>query len=397
MAATLEERIKSYNAGRYAPLLKMKYEALAESPFRFFRGTDHLFYEDLYHAEPWKDRTRVWVCGDLHLENFGSYRAANNQVYFDINDFDEAALAPATWELVRFLVSIHAASDYWSITPKQASALCNTFLTHYVRCILHGKAYAIEKETTSPMIRTFFDQVEKRTDKQLLLKRISLDPPGIRKDNDKALDADKKERKHIEALFSGYLGKKIPGAAIHDLAVRISGTGSLGLRRFIILAQQGKGRELFLFDLKYAQPSSLAKYSPNKQPSWKYEAERIVTIQKLMPYAVPKYLDAIRDGKVSFVFRQLQPSADKFDQRLCKGKLSLMEILMREMAAAVASAQIRSSSRYGSGTVDDLIGLAEKAGWRKKLIDYAERYHRQLLKDFELYCRLYKKGAFVVK
>ena len=397
MAASLEERIISYNAGRYAPLLRLKYQALAESPFRFFRGTDHLFYEDLAHDDPWKDRTKTWCCGDLHLENFGSYRASNGQVYFDINDFDEAALAPATWEVVRFLVSVHAAGDYWNITPKQVSALCQAFLNHYVQCIAHGKAYAIEKETTSPLIRTFFEQVEKRTDQELLLKRTVPKPLGIRMDGTKTLEADKKERNHVEELFRGYLKKKLPGVDIHDVAIRIAGTGSLGLRRFIILAQQSKGKEMFLFDLKHAQGSVLADHSPCKQPHWKSEAERIVTIQRLMPYAIPRYLDAVPDGKDSFIFRQLQPSADKFDQSLCKGKLSQMEVLMREMATSVASAQIRSSARFGSGTVDDLIDLVDKENWRSKLVAYAEDYHRRLLDDHARFCKLYQKGAFDVK
>ncbi len=45
------------------------------------------------------------------MENFGSYKGDNRQVYFDINDFDEGALAPASWDLVRLLASIQCGAD----------------------------------------------------------------------------------------------------------------------------------------------------------------------------------------------------------------------------------------------------------------------------------------------
>ena len=396
MAKTLVERIITYNKGRYPQLLALKYQALAESPFRFFRGTDHIFFEDYAKKAPVKDKTRVWACGDLHIENFGSYRAANKQVYFDINDFDEAALAPASWEIARFLVSIHAASSYWEISPSQAAGLCSVFLDHYRHMIMDGKAYAIEKETTSPLIRIFFAQVENRSDKDLLMKRILLKPMTIRTDNQKALEAKKKERNNISSLFHQYADKKYPGIGIHDLALRISGTGSLGLRRYIILAEKGVNQEKFLFDLKQARPSSMALYSPLSQPPWKSEADRIVTIQKLMPYAIPPFLDALQDGKKSYILRQLQSSADKFDIRLCKGKLGHMAVLMQEMASALASAQIRSASRYGSCSVDELIAFASRGGWKNKLMAFASEYNKQMTRDFNLYKKLYAKGAFKI-
>jgi|SRR6185437_7329905 len=76
---------------------------MRENLFRFIRGTAHLFYEDLAGAANFPGGPVSWIRGDLHLENFGSFRADNNQVYFDLNDFDEAILAPISWEIVRLL------------------------------------------------------------------------------------------------------------------------------------------------------------------------------------------------------------------------------------------------------------------------------------------------------
>ncbi|WP_419700597.1 DUF2252 family protein [Mucilaginibacter sp. NFX135] len=43
---TIIERIKKFNAPLLPDKVQLKYKAMTESPFRFFRGTCHLFYED---------------------------------------------------------------------------------------------------------------------------------------------------------------------------------------------------------------------------------------------------------------------------------------------------------------------------------------------------------------
>ena len=94
------------NAGRDPERLAMKYAKMAQSPFIFLRGACHLFYDHLPDSPLFGDAPLAWCCGDLHFENFGSYKGDNRLVYFDINDYDEAALAPVTWYLIRLLTSI---------------------------------------------------------------------------------------------------------------------------------------------------------------------------------------------------------------------------------------------------------------------------------------------------
>ena len=102
----LAERLKVFNSNRLKEMLKFKYDAMSENIFRFYRGTCHLFYEDLSKAKNIPASPATWICGDLHIENFGSYKADNKLVYFDLNDFDEAIRAPALWEVIRLITSI---------------------------------------------------------------------------------------------------------------------------------------------------------------------------------------------------------------------------------------------------------------------------------------------------
>ncbi|MBV6325219.1 DUF2252 family protein [Duganella violaceipulchra] len=98
--------LQTHNQDRDPQLLRRKYRKMAQSAFLFLRGADHLFYDALPDQPLFRDAPLAWSCGDLHVENFGSYKGDNRQVYFDINDFDEGALAPASWDLARLLASI---------------------------------------------------------------------------------------------------------------------------------------------------------------------------------------------------------------------------------------------------------------------------------------------------
>lgn len=89
----------------------------------------------------------TWVCGDLHLENFGSYKGDNRLVYFDLNDFDEAALAPANRELIRMVASLLSGADTLAIRQSEARALCLSFLDAYAASLAAGKAYWIQSDT----------------------------------------------------------------------------------------------------------------------------------------------------------------------------------------------------------------------------------------------------------
>src|SRR6202166_307112 len=101
---------------------------MSQNAFRFFRGTCHLFYEDLSKQNPLYQYPLTWICGDLHLENFGSYKGDNRLVYFDLNDFDEALLAPATWELARIITSIFVGFETLGIRLSESVHMSKLFL-----------------------------------------------------------------------------------------------------------------------------------------------------------------------------------------------------------------------------------------------------------------------------
>ena len=92
---------------------RAKFRKMAQDPFAFYRGSACLFYADI--AGPYatwtsagcrRRRARIWIQGDLHAENFGTYLDAGGRLVFDVNDFDEAYLGHWTWDLRRFVASL---------------------------------------------------------------------------------------------------------------------------------------------------------------------------------------------------------------------------------------------------------------------------------------------------
>src|SRR6201986_1710083 len=167
----LIERLKRFNEGLLPEKVELKYESMSENAFRFFRGHCHLFYEDLAAAEPLPLSPLAWICGDLHIENFGSYKGDNKLVYFDLNDFDEALLAPASYETVRMVTSIFIALDNLGFAPEKALKMAQLFMKTYSATLAKGKAISIEPRTAKGIVCDFLTSATNSTYRDLLKKR----------------------------------------------------------------------------------------------------------------------------------------------------------------------------------------------------------------------------------
>jgi uncharacterized protein (DUF2252 family) len=171
---SLFKRIVASNSGLLGDMVQLKYQAMSESAFRFFRGTCELFYEDFHTWKQMPSSPLSWICGDLHVENFGSYKSDDGQVYFDLNDFDEALLAPVIWELTRMLTSIFLCFDFLEIEELKAMNMVQVFLKNYAGVLIRGKALAIEPRVAKGIILSFLNSVTLRKQSRLLEKRTEV-------------------------------------------------------------------------------------------------------------------------------------------------------------------------------------------------------------------------------
>jgi uncharacterized protein (DUF2252 family) len=113
---------------------KRKFRKMAVEPFAFYRGGAHLFYADVAELDdPWADeRTRrVWIQGDLHAENYGTYIDSAGVLVFDVNDFDEAYLGHFTWDLRRMAASLALLGFAKALSDDTVHEMVRTYATAY--------------------------------------------------------------------------------------------------------------------------------------------------------------------------------------------------------------------------------------------------------------------------
>lgn len=398
----LVERLQVFNQGRDPRLLALKYQTMRTDMFAFFRGTCHLFYEDWPANSSLNEAPPVWNCGDFHLDNLGSYKADNRLVYFNINDFDEAALAPCTWDMARLLTCLLISSHLQGLTRADALTLCNTFLENYTRTLLKNHVRTLEEEEVTGFVRDLRLQVKNRNRKAFLDARTVFDGQKrtLRTDGKHFTPAAESERTEATAAVDRWATKEPdPGFfKVLDVAHRIAGVGSLGVKRYVLLVQ-GKGSpdQNYLLDLKQELPSCLELFLRLPQPEWANQAERVVSIQQWTQVMPPALLAAVELGGTGYVLRELQPGEDKVQVERLAAKLERWEEVVRVIAKVLAWDQLHSGGHHGSATAPTLNDFAQTTDWRAALLDYAQYYADQVEKDYHTFCSAFDDGSFSSK
>ncbi len=393
------ERLRAFNQNRGPQLVQLKYQAMRADAFAFYRGTCHLFYQDWPAQSPLNATPLVWICGDLHWQNLGSYKGDNRLVYFNVNDFDEAVLAPCAWDLARLLVSFLIGADILHCKDAQMLKLCNYFLSVYRDELEKGHVRSIEAEKTTGIVRDLLFQVKKRDRKDFLDSRTKLTEEGrqLVVDGKHALAASKAERKHVTDVVEQWGSRQLNAGfyKVLDVTKRIAGIGSLGVERYIVLVEgSGSPDQNYLLDLKAALPSSLQPYLVSPQPCWNNDAERSVTIQRWQQGVPPALLAAVELNRVWYVLRELQPVEDKVNVTMLNGKFASLEKLVKAMAKVVAWDQLRAAGRQGVANAYDLSKFAHVKQWEDELLTYARSYTKQVRQDFDEFRDAYDSGAF---
>jgi uncharacterized protein (DUF2252 family) len=180
---------------------------------------------------------------------------------------------------------------------------------------------------------------------------------------------------------------------VHDIAFRVTGTGSLGLKRYAVLIEgRGSPDENFILDVKEERASALEPYLSIPQPKWADNAVRIASIQKLFLDTAPAMLATAQEENAVYVIKELQPTEDHINLEKLAGKLYTIQDLITSMAKLLAWGELRSAGRSGSASADALTIFGEKSLLKTELLDYAQSYAQRARADFEEFASAYKAG-----
>ena len=108
--------------------LKKKHKRMRKSAFDFLRATYFRWAESIESLCPdLRDAPVVLSVGDMHVENFGTWRDGDGRLVWGINDFDEAAAMPYVWDLVRLAVSADLAPPRRLTAARATQALLSGY------------------------------------------------------------------------------------------------------------------------------------------------------------------------------------------------------------------------------------------------------------------------------
>jgi hypothetical protein len=228
-----------------APDLRLKHEHMAESLFSFLRATFYRWVQLWPEICPELDRApRLLAVGDLHVENFGTWRDSDGRLIWGINDFDEVSLFPYTLDLVRLATSALLATqeEHLTMRPKDA-----------VGAILEGYKKGLEQGGRPFVLGEDHGWLRQIAESELR------DPVRFWQKMDQLPTVKKKipgsAREAIERMLPQ------PGLK-YRLAKRVAGLGSLGYMRFVAIAEWRGGR--VAREAKALVPSAMHWQSPKR-------------------------------------------------------------------------------------------------------------------------------------
>lgn len=336
VAAYLAER----DAGRLPHLLPIGHGRMVADPFAFFRGSAGLMAHDLAR-EP-VTGLAAQLCGDAHAANFGLYGTHDGRIVMDLNDFDETVVGPWEWDVKRLATSLVLAARVGELVGDgPAREAAHDAARSYRETVAHlaslpfvdawaalGDESAIDEADADELFDDFRKAAKKarRNTSEKVAGKITSrevdgdwhfrpDPPlltALPQDEEDAVMAGLAEyattlRRSWQQLLARFRSC--------DVAMRVVGTGSVGLRSYVVL-MQGNGQEALVLQAKEATPSALAPFVPGGPPRVKHEGKRVVLGARLAQSVSDQLMGwTTIDGR-PFVVRQFRNRKGSIDPTL---------------------------------------------------------------------------------
>ena len=315
---------------------RQKFRKMAAGPFAFYRGSACLFYADVEGEDDrWADeRTgRVWIQGDLHAENFGTYMDGDGVFVFDVNDFDEAYLGHFTWDIKRMVASVALLAWMKAISDRDIAGLIETYVRAYVEQVRYfvrsdrDHEYSLRLETTSGEVKEILLETRLNTRVDLLERTTLIDGsferkfrrgPGVR-------DLDDAERAEVQAAYESYL-ETIPDAKryrsltyqVKDIVGRKGfGIGSAGLPAYNILVEgptQALENDVVL-SMKQGNVAAPSRIVQDERIKgyFKHHGHRTAVSQRALQAHADPWLGYTEVDGVGFVVSELSPYVEDLD------------------------------------------------------------------------------------
>lgn len=374
--------------GRIPSLVQLKYQLMAESPFGYFRGAAPVMAADLSILP--NSGILTQICGDAHVRNLGAYAAPDGRLVFDINDFDETIHGPFEWDLKRMAASLVLAgreSGHKDASAREAVMQCVGRYTEQMRAFtkmpgIEVSRFQVHRIGTVQPVHDALLKAERATPLHTL-EQLTQGAAGSRQFRDQkpmlyritgrqaanviaALGPYsqmlEKQRQHLLSLYRPV-----------DVAFKVVGTGSVGLRDYCIYFEGNGERDPLFLQMKEEPASAYAPYQPEGQ-SAPHQGQRVVEGQRAMQVQSDPFLGWTQMGGRDYLVRQLNDH---------KGSIELQDMAgtgLEAFAHVCGELLARSHARAGDPLI--LAGyLGSGSSFAEAISEFGIRYADQTEKD----------------
>ena len=314
---------------------RVKYRKMAADPFAFYRGTACLFYADLtgvtgkkWAGEEFVDErtSQIWIHGDLHVENFGTYLNSDGRLVFDVNDFDEAYVGHYVWDLKRFAASLALMGWTKALPEADVRGLISRYLRAYLLQVNDyidsvDDDYALRLDNTEGPVRAILQQAREKT-RAGMLDAMTSTETGERRfvEGGMMRRLAKTERRKVDKAFERYLetipqDKRIDRSLFYEVrdVVGVSGfgIGSAGLPAYNLLIEgfsESQDNDVVL-SMKQANTPAVSRFVDRRKVERYFDNEghrTVVSQRALQSHTDPNLGFTTIDGE-GYVVAELSP------------------------------------------------------------------------------------------
>ena len=400
---------------------RQKFRKMAAGPFAFYRGSACLFYADMENEKDrWADErtSRVWIQGDLHAENFGTYMDGDGVFIFDVNDFDEAYLGHFTWDIKRMVASVALLAWMKAISDVDIASLIETYVRAYVEQVRYfvesdrDHEYALRLETTDGEVREILLETRLNTRVELLdrLTLINGDVERRFRRGSGVRELDVAEQARVHVAYRAYL-ETIPETKrfrsltyqVKDIVGRKGfGIGSAGLPAYNVLVEgptQALENDVVL-SMKQgnvAAPSRIV-HDERIKGYFKHNGHRTAVSQRALQAHADPWLGYTEIDEVGFVVSELSPYVEDLDwSDLTEPEQMspVLDYLGRATAKVHCVADKDSDPNIvGFQTEDEIIEAlsGNEEEFVQEMVDFGAHYSEIVRNDHRLFVDAFRNG-----
>lgn len=402
---------------------RSKFRKMAAGTFPFYRGSAVVYYTDLADEAPdpfvTKESSRVWIQGDLHGENFGTFLDSTGRLVFDVNDFDESYVGPYTWDVRRFCTSIALVGYDQSLADDQIRELISTFAGSYIGQVKRfargedNRNFALTLSNTQGVVLDVLRKARAQT-RAGLLDGLTEVTDGDRRfiRNDVNSTINDETRSALNATFESYL-KTVPQERrrpeseyrIKDAtATQGFGIGSAGLRMFSLLLE-GADETLendIILALKQSRSSAVAIAARDQsiKDAFSNQGQRIVTARKAMQANTDGWLGYSEFEGAGMLVTEVSPYGASPEWKDLK-KFDDVRELVKDLGRVVAKIHCISGEGSGQNLVTGSPAKAILAGFDGKetqftaaIADWSKAYAEKTRTDCQLFADAFRNREF---